>query len=53
MDYGLNRALDAWYNDRTWFQGLQRRVMLQARSGGGEGGHKKLGMLPNCQHWWL
>lgn len=29
MDYGLNRALDAWYNDRAWIHGLQRRVMEQ------------------------
>ncbi|KAL4420307.1 hypothetical protein ABPG77_001397 [Micractinium sp. CCAP 211/92] len=29
MDYGLNRALDAYYNDRAWFHGLQKRVMEQ------------------------
>ncbi|KAI7836090.1 hypothetical protein COHA_010018 [Chlorella ohadii] len=29
MDYGLNRALDAYYNDRKWFHGLQKRVMEQ------------------------
>ena len=31
MDYGLNRALDAYYNDRAWFHGLQKRVMEQVR----------------------
>lgn len=31
MDYGLNRALDAYYNDRKWFHGLQKRVMEQVR----------------------
>lgn len=34
MDYGLNRALDAYYNDRKWFHGLQKRVMEQVRAGG-------------------
>lgn len=29
LDYALNRALDAWHNDRPWFRSLQRRVMLQ------------------------
>ena len=29
MDFALNRALDAYYNDPTWFRCLQRRVMLQ------------------------
>lgn len=29
LDYALNRAIDAWYNDRQWFRGLQRRVMEQ------------------------
>lgn len=29
MDYALNRALDAWYNDKPWFQSLQSRVMQQ------------------------
>jgi starch synthase len=29
LDYALNRALDAFYNDQMWFRGLQRRVMLQ------------------------
>ncbi|GFH21717.1 uncharacterized protein HaLaN_19075 [Haematococcus lacustris] len=29
LDYALNRAIDAWYNDRAWFVGLQRRVMEQ------------------------
>jgi hypothetical protein len=42
MDYGLNRALDAYYNDRAWFHGLQKRVMEQVRavqcSGGRAGG---------------
>jgi hypothetical protein len=42
MDYGLNRALDAYYNDRAWFHGLQKRVMEQVRvvqcSGGQAGG---------------
>ena len=39
LDWAMNRALDAWYNDRAWFHALQRRVMLQARaSAGGAGG---------------
>jgi len=29
LDYALNRALDAWYNDRAWFTSLQERVMRQ------------------------
>uniref|UniRef100_A0A7S3R3Z4 starch synthase n=1 Tax=Dunaliella tertiolecta TaxID=3047 RepID=A0A7S3R3Z4_DUNTE len=29
LDYALNRAIDAWYNDRPWFHSLQRRVMEQ------------------------
>ncbi|PSC67151.1 glycosyltransferase family 5 [Micractinium conductrix] len=29
LDYAMNRALDAYYNDRQWFHGLQKRVMLQ------------------------
>ena len=29
LDYGLNRAFDAYYNDRAWFHGLQKRVMQQ------------------------
>lgn len=29
LDYALNRALDAYYNDRAWFHGLQARVMRQ------------------------
>ena len=29
LDYALNRALDAWYNDRAWFSSLQERVMRQ------------------------
>jgi starch synthase len=29
LDYALNRALDAYYNDRQWFHSLQKRVMLQ------------------------
>lgn len=33
LDYALNRAIDAWYNDRAWFHGLQKRVMEQVRSG--------------------
>ena len=32
LDFGLNRALDAWYNDRAWFQSLARRCMLQVGS---------------------
>lgn len=31
LDYALNRALDAYYNDRAWFHGLQKRVMQQVR----------------------
>jgi starch synthase len=27
LDYALNRAMDAYYNDRAWFRGLQGRVM--------------------------
>lgn len=27
LDYALNRAIDAFYNDRAWFRGLQARVM--------------------------
>ncbi|GBG67829.1 hypothetical protein CBR_g950 [Chara braunii] len=29
LDYALNRALSAWYEDRPWFQSLSRRVMEQ------------------------
>jgi starch synthase len=29
LDYALNRALDAYYNDRAWFHSLQRRVAEQ------------------------
>jgi starch synthase len=29
LDYALNRAIDAWYNNREWFHGLQKRVMEQ------------------------
>ena len=29
LDYAMNRAIDAWYNDRAWFHGLQKRVMEQ------------------------
>ena len=29
LDYALNRALDAYYDDRTWFNGLAARIMLQ------------------------
>lgn len=29
LDYALNRALDAWYNDKSWFRSLQRRIMGQ------------------------
>ena len=25
LDYAMNRAIDAWYNDRPWFHSLQRR----------------------------
>lgn len=31
LDYALNRALDAWYNDRDWTRKLQQRVMRQVR----------------------
>ena len=31
LDFGLNRALDAWYNDRAWFQSLAKRCMQQVR----------------------
>ncbi|GBF95473.1 glycosyltransferase [Raphidocelis subcapitata] len=27
LDYALNRAIDAYYNDKAWFRGLQSRVM--------------------------
>lgn len=30
LDYALNRAIDAWYNDKPWFRSLQKRVMEQA-----------------------
>ena len=33
----MNRALDAYYNDRQWFHGLQKRVMLQVDGGSGVG----------------
>jgi glycogen synthase len=26
LDYALNRAIDAYYNDRAWFRGLQAQV---------------------------
>lgn len=29
LDFAMNRAIDAYYNDRQWFYGLQKRVMLQ------------------------
>lgn len=29
LDYALNRCIDAYYNDREWFRGLQRRIMEQ------------------------
>jgi starch synthase len=29
LDYALNRALDAYYNDRAWFYGLAARIMRQ------------------------
>jgi starch synthase len=29
LDYALNRAMDAYYNDREWFRGLQARNMKQ------------------------
>jgi starch synthase len=29
LDYAMNRALDAYYNDREWFRSLQERVMRQ------------------------
>ena len=29
LDYGLNRALDAYYNDRAWFNSLAARIMRQ------------------------
>eukprot|EP00747_Dinoflagellata_sp_TGD_P118661 gnl/TRDRNA2_/TRDRNA2_172868_c6_seq16.p1 gnl/TRDRNA2_/TRDRNA2_172868_c6~~gnl/TRDRNA2_/TRDRNA2_172868_c6_seq16.p1 ORF type:complete len:848 (+),score=129.15 gnl/TRDRNA2_/TRDRNA2_172868_c6_seq16:20-2563(+) len=29
LDYALNRAIDSWYDDRSWFHGLQGRVAAQ------------------------
>jgi len=29
LNYALDRALDAWYNDRGWFHGLGQRAMRQ------------------------
>ena len=29
LDYGLDRALDSYYNDRAWFNSLAARVMRQ------------------------
>mmetsp|Transcript_6307 Transcript_6307/g.21709 ORF Transcript_6307/g.21709 Transcript_6307/m.21709 type:complete len:156 (+) Transcript_6307:132-599(+) len=29
MDYALNRAIDAWYNDRKWYASLQASNMRQ------------------------
>eukprot|EP00775_Hariotina_reticulata_P004294 gene4294-4546_t len=29
LDYALNRAIDAYYNDRAWFRSLQSRIMRQ------------------------
>ncbi|XP_038894134.1 soluble starch synthase 3, chloroplastic/amyloplastic isoform X2 [Benincasa hispida] len=29
VDYALNRAISAWYNDRSWFHSLCKRVMEQ------------------------
>ena len=29
LDYGLNRAIDAYYENRTWFTSLQKRTMEQ------------------------
>ncbi len=29
LDYALNRALDAYYDDRTWFNSLAARIMRQ------------------------
>jgi hypothetical protein len=56
LDYALNRALDAYYNDRAWFHSLQKRVMLQVRckgaglGGGGAGscGPARRAALPCC-----
>lgn len=31
LDYAMNRALDAWYNDRAWIHSMQERVMRQVR----------------------
>ena len=31
LDFGLNRAMDAWHNDKAWFQSLAKRCMLQVR----------------------
>ncbi len=37
MDYALNRALSAWYNDRGWWNELACRVMQQDWSWNGPG----------------
>ena len=29
LDYALNRALDAYYKDRAWFNSLAARIMRQ------------------------
>ena len=29
LDYALNRALDAYYNEKTWFNSLAARIMRQ------------------------
>ncbi len=31
LDYALNRAMSAWYNDRSWWNALARRIMLRVR----------------------
>ena len=38
LDYAMNRAIDAWYNDRAWFHALQKRVMEQVKPAGGSYG---------------
>lgn len=51
MDYGLNRALDAYYNNRAWFHGLQKRVMEQVGAPAACRGSEGLGRRPPPGIW--
>ena len=50
LDYALNRAMDAYYNDRQWFHGLQKRVMEQVGQLAGLHGTVQDNQLACCVH---